>query len=148
MNTGNSFEGEVMELLSQLKAKKDRVMQQYKSELDSIDQQIEAVSTTARLLRQSPKQNSPARNGSIIPDLHGMTIKQGCIEIAKRNDHIVRVSDARDALIAAGVMSEGKNSWGIVNTTLVRSKEFEKFPAERGAYRYTTESIQQQLSVA
>lgn len=142
------FEAEVLTLLGQLKAKKEAVEERFKAEIAAIDLEIEAVSTTARLLRQSGSTAVPLviSRTSIIPDLGGRTIKQGCIEIARKNNGVVRVKEAKDALITAGVLRQTKNSWGVVNTTLMRSKEFEKHPTELGSYRLLqTVSKQAQL---
>jgi hypothetical protein len=85
----------------------------------------------------------------VIPkNLSGKTIKEACIEIAKINGGNVRVKKAKDALIVAGVLRRTKNSWGIVNTTLIRSKEFQKHPSEQGTFKYIDPSAQGRLSVA
>jgi hypothetical protein len=134
-----NFDVEVLKLLSQLKAKKEKLQEQYTNELAAVDREIEAVSVTARLLRQAPAglvSVSITQSRTIIPtNLSGKTVEKACMEIAKKNDGIVRVKEAKDALIAADVLRRTKNSWGVVNTTLNRSNQFEKHGSVRGAYR-------------
>jgi hypothetical protein len=52
------------------------------------------------------------------------------------NNGVVKVTEAKDALIAAGVLKKTKYSWSVVNTTLSRAKEFEKDHAQNGTYRF------------
>jgi hypothetical protein len=137
MQTSARFEAEVLSLLAKVKAKKENLQARHKAELEAVDRELEAVMITSRLLRQ-PTQEGAESTGmvSIIPsDLTGRTIKQACIEIARKNGGVVRVTQAKNALLTAGVLKLTKHSWGIVNTTLIRAKEFEKHPNDPGAYR-------------
>jgi hypothetical protein len=100
------------------------------------------------LLRESEKNPQPiVEVKTIIPrDLHGKSAREACIEIAKLNSGIVRVSDARDALIAAGILSKKKNAWGIVYTTMNRADEFEKGPTP-GSFRFAPEGKPREQSL-
>jgi hypothetical protein len=142
MDNSAKFEAEVLDLLSQLKDKKQKIQARFEAELAAVDRDIESVSTTARLLRQRGGDHSPSYTPSlgyilgVSPrDLAGKSVREACIEIAKANGGLVRVKDAKDLLLAAGVVKKGKYMWGVVNTTLIRAKEFEKHPTEHGAYR-------------
>jgi hypothetical protein len=144
----SKFETEVLSLLAALKIRKQKIQEQFEVEMKAVDSQIEAVSTTARLLRHGASSTPTiVARGLVIPDLTGKNIRQACIEIAKRNDGIVRVKETKNALVAAGVVRRTKNSWGIVNTTLLRSKEFQKHPTELGTFKLV-DTEQGQLSVA
>jgi hypothetical protein len=125
----SNFESETMELLRRLKLKKESAEKRYAAELEAIDKEIAAVSITLRLLRESPLDGRPASavEETVIPkSLFGKSAREACIEIAKRNNGIVRVGDAKKALLAANILKESKNTWAIIYTTLKRSKEFEK----------------------
>lgn len=130
-----AFETEVLRVLSALKAKKEQIEAQYKTDLAAIDNEIGAVMTTARLLRQSPLEPLSSARVTVIPTIAGKTIQEGCMEIARNNNGVVLVKEAKDALIKAGILRKTKNSWGIVNTTLSRSKNFSKHESVHGAYR-------------
>lgn len=130
MSNQSRFEGATIELLKHLKSKKEAMQMRHVSELAEIDKEIEAVSITVRLLRESsdaPSEMAEDVKPTIIPnDLTGKSTRVACIEIAKRNNGVVFVSEAKKALIAARILKESKNTWAIVYTTLQRSKEFEK----------------------
>ena len=55
MEATAKFESEVLSLLRQLTAKKEKIQAQFTQELANIDKQIEAVQTTAILMRESGK---------------------------------------------------------------------------------------------
>jgi hypothetical protein len=137
MTNEAKFEGATLELLAHLKAKKRTLEAKHAAELLEIEKEIEAVSITARLLREqeeTPKDGA-ARQPFVIPNnLVGLHARQACIEIAKCNNGIVRVADAKDALVSARILKRTKNTWAIVYTTLQRSKEFEK-AAGQGVFR-------------
>lgn len=138
------FEAEVLQLLNQLNAKKETIQARHKAELDEVTKDIEAVLTTARLLRQPitiVTMPDTWRAFSVPKDLCGKSARVACIEIAKANDGIVRISRAKDALIEAGILKPSKNAWGAVYTTLARSREFEKGP-QAGTFRLVSDSEQ------
>ena len=127
MNNQANFEGATLELLRYLKDKKESIQARHNAELAEIDKQIESVSITVNLLRETKEQPMFESVQTIIPiDLHGKSTRQACIEIAKKNGGVVRIADAKDALISAGILKKTKNTWAIIYTTLHRSKEFEK----------------------
>jgi hypothetical protein len=118
-----------IDLLKHLKSRKETVQARQIAELAEIDREIEAVSITLRLLRETAEGSDFVETvkPSVIPDgLAGKSAREACIEIAKRNNGFVRIADARNALVSAGILKSSKNTWAIVYTTLQRSKEFEK----------------------
>jgi hypothetical protein len=130
----STFESATLALLAHLKEKKQAIQARHAQELAEIDREIDAVSTTARLLREAKKAAPIIEATAIPPNLHGKSTREACIEIAKLNNGMVRVGEARDAIVAAGILSsESKNTWGIVYTTMSRADEFEK--AGTGAFR-------------
>jgi len=155
MDDTANFGSEVLALLRQLNAKKERIQAQFAEALAAVDREIEAVSTTARLLRETGEGahvTIAPRAGVIIPgNLRGKSTRQACIEIAKQNNGMLRITDAKDALLSAGIITTRKNAWGAIYTTLVRSKEFEK-ASEPGTFRLIPEApkpaIQQMLTPA
>ncbi len=142
MSNQAKFESEAMSLLRHLKAKKEMMETRHALELAEIDKEIDAVSITVRLLRET--EDSAAKPAITYPqptipnDLSGKSTRQACIAIAKQNNGIVRVADAKKALVSARILKETKNTWAIVYTTLHRSKEFEKAPGA-GEFRLIEE---------
>ena len=130
MDNKAKFEAEVLNLLSQLDSKKQAMQARHVREIEEIDKEIQAVATTARLLRQAATTPAPSLivQVSSAGDLRGKSARVACIEIAKANNGAVKISAAKDALIAAGILKNTKNAWGALYTTLTRSKEFEKGP--------------------
>ena len=117
-------------LLRHLKSKKEALQVRHATELAEIDKELDAVSITLRLIQESTKADkspTPETKPATIPgDLYGKSTREACIEIAKRNNGIVRVADAKQALVSAQILKDSKNTWAIIYTTLYRSKEFEK----------------------
>lgn len=122
------FEGQVLELLARLKITKERIQEECNRKLSDIDQQIEAVSTTLRLLREPVTEQvitveaAPIQSSTLI----GKSAREALIEIAKQRGGRVRIVEAIPLLAGAGVIRRTKNSWNALYTTLIRSKEFEK----------------------
>lgn len=141
-NTAN-FESEVLFLLRQLSAKKEKIQAEFAEALAVVDKEIEAVTTTAKLLRDSSEGAHVTivpRSGILVPGgLRGKSVRAACIEIAKVNGGLLRITDAKAALVDARVISEKKNAWGKIYTTLTRSKEFEKDAETPGTFRLVTE---------
>lgn len=153
MESNARFESEVLSLLSQLNAEKEKLQSEHKAEMLALDQKIEAVSTTARLLRASSEgsvMTLPARRSIVIPgNLRGKSTREACIEIAEQNNRLLKVGDAKDALVLAGIVRSKKHAWGAIYTALSRSKEFEKGPTP-GTFRLIPqgekENLQQMLA--
>jgi hypothetical protein len=143
MSNQAKFESEAMSLLRHLKSKKETIQLRHATELAEIDKEIEAVSITVRLLREAPESKDMAdevKAPSVIPnDLFGKSTREACIEIAKKNNGVVFVGEAKKALVAARILKDSKNTWAIVYTTLQRSKEFEK-TGVAGGFRLITSS--------
>ena len=132
------FEGEAHGLLRYLKEKRHALELRHTHEMAEIDREIDAVSITVRLLREAEHTVPASEKKITIPsDLKGKSARAACVEIAKSNDGVSRVSDVRVALVKAGILKEGKNTWGIVYTTLNRSKDFEKLGTP-GTFRLVT----------
>lgn len=148
MSNQAKFESEAMSLLSQLKAKKESLQLRHATELAEIDKEIEAVSITVRLLREVPESTDTrieVKVPSVIPnDLFGMSTREACVEIAKRNHGMVFIAEAKKALIASRILKESKNTWSIIYTTLKRSKEFEKTPVSGGFRLIAAQDLHEQ----
>jgi hypothetical protein len=148
MSNVSTFENVTIALWRHLKAKKEAMQERHARELAEVEKEIEAVHTTLRLLKEStnPEVEQIEPTPQQIPnDLVGKSAREACIEIAKRNGGLVRVSDAKKALVAAGILKESKNTWSAVYTTLHRSKEFEKVTGSE--FRLTTDGISLQESL-
>jgi hypothetical protein len=135
MSNQATFEVATLDLLKHLKSKKEAMQVRHASELAEIDKEIEAVSITMRLLRETvdSSERTEESKPAVIPnDLNGKSTRQACIEIAKRNNGVVFVGEAKKALVASRILKESKNTWAIIYTTLRRSKEFEKTSVSGG----------------
>ncbi len=138
MESNAKFEGEVLALLHRLTAKKEQLQAQYTRELADLDRQIEAVQTTAQLMREPPASgNSTAIVTHLVPAalLRGKSVRAACVEIAKQNQGVLKISDATRVLVNSGVIRNKKHAWGATYTTCARSKEFEKDATIPGTFR-------------
>lgn len=141
MLAGNNtvFQTEVLGLLNKLKAKKEAIQREFEQRLAEVDREIDAVNITARLLREPEAviggQATPpvVEVMASVSELLGKNTRQALVTIARKNDGIVRVVSAKPLLLAAGIIKQRKNAWGWINTTLSRSREFEKI--EPGTFR-------------
>lgn len=77
----------------------------------------------------------------------GKSIRAALVVVAKYNDGIVRITEAKPLLVGAGIV-KGKHAWGAIYTTLSRSPEFEKVAEEKGTFRLVENTAQGALSVA
>ncbi len=120
------------EHLSELEAKRNRMVQE-------IDKQIEHVRATIASLRNTSSTEAQIERGSLIAEfplakIRNMTQVQALVTIARNeNDGIIRAQDAKRLLIKAGVMRETKNSTNIIHAVIVRSEKFER--VRPGEYR-------------
>jgi hypothetical protein len=127
------FQGEVLKLLERLTSQR----QVLEVEIDRIDSEIEAVTTTARLLKAGVTADSapPIKSLSIAShELSGLTTREALKRIASTSGGKVRVSDVKDILIDAGILKRSKNTWNIIYTILKRSPEFVRCEGEPGTY--------------
>jgi hypothetical protein len=136
-----TLQSQVLDLLNTLSARR----QSLSNEIDSIDEQIRAVTITSRLLTAEGTaypEDRPATSAATVTNsqvevssLRGMTARQAMSIIAKANNGRIRVSDAKDLLINASILKDSKNTWNIVYTILKRASEFEKVDGEPGLFR-------------
>jgi hypothetical protein len=156
MENNKQFESEVLALLRRFSAKKEQIQAQYSRELAEIDRKIEAIQITAQELRQSAATDAKTELSSdefvIPPGLRGKNVREACIEIAKQNHGLLKISPASKALVDFGVIQKRKHAWGATYTTCVRSKEFEKDSKTPGTFKLISwrepEGFQQPLSSA
>jgi hypothetical protein len=145
------FQHHATNLLAKLKAKKELAEREYKLRISEIDREIEAVSITLRLLREPSTQVPLNASTPTLPpasELMGKTARAALAIIARYNDGIVRITDAKAILVGAGILRPTKNVWGAIYTTLTRSPEFEKVRNEKGTFRLVTNPVQATLSAA
>jgi hypothetical protein len=121
---GADTKGMLRDVVAKLKARREGL----KNALEQTETEIRAVETTMHLLTQNG--SKPSHLTEIFADkpydFKGKNQKQSLIEIARKNDGAIKVSDGKRILTAAGKIKKGRNSWGSIYTTLNRSKEFEK----------------------
>jgi hypothetical protein len=153
MESNERFESEVLSLLSQLNAQKEKLQSQHAAEMAELDKKIEAVSTTARLIRDSGEGSlvtiAPRKSMVIPGNLRGKSTREACVQIAEQNNGTLKVGDVKEALVLAGIVRSRKHAWGAIYTALTRSKEFEKGPTP-GTFRLVSKTgsvnLQQMLS--
>lgn len=137
------FESEVLALLRQLNAKKEKLQTEYTQELANIDKQIEAVQTTAMLMRESGEGSHViiTRPNIVVPgNLRNLSVRAACVEIARQNGGVLKVGEASQALLSAGVIQKRKHAWGATYTACARSKDFEKDEAIPGTFRLVSQN--------
>ena len=149
MEHNAQFEGEVLTLLRRLSAKKEQLQAQYTKELAELDKQIEAVQMTARLMRETSEGigQLPLSNVVIPPNLRGKSVREACVEIARHNHGQIKISDATPVLLNSGVIRWKKHAWGATYTACARSKDFEKDPNTRGAFRLVGSEVSTQSNL-
>ena len=117
VNQSGYLEREARSLLEKLEA------QQRKTQ-----QEIEAVILTLQLCTKQKQIDvlSVAPPMLIRKDLFGTSCREALIKLAKENGGIVKISEVKPILLAAGVLKKTKNTWGAIYTTLSRNGQFEK----------------------
>ena len=139
MEMNTQFESEVLSLLRRLNAKKEQIQAQYSRELAELDKRIEAVQITAQELRTSNlNANNPTLQDDVLVlpnNLRGKNVREACVEIAKHNNGVLKISAASKLLVDSGIIRNKKHAWGATYTTCVRSKEFEKAANLPGTFR-------------
>ena len=124
-------ENDLIGLMQRLKEKRESLVRM----LEQVDEDYKAVTKTMALLRQVTAE-VPI---TIVPlDLHGKTQLQAVIEIAQANGGRIKLTEARDILVANGLMKKTKNSTTIIYNTVVRSGKFEH--TGKGEYGLLPES--------
>jgi len=148
------FEGEILRMLHQLNARKEKIQAEYSKQIADVDRQIEAlqtVQTTARLLRESGEGVQSSATGIVVPaNLRGKSVREACVEIAKLNGGVVKIGEATEVLKSVGVIRSKKHAWGATYTACARSKDFEKEPSSPGTFRLISpksDAMQQMLPV-
>jgi hypothetical protein len=146
------FEGEILRMLHQLNAKKEKIQAEYSKQIADVDRQIEAVQTTARLLRESGESVQSIASGIAVPtSLRGKSVREACVEIAKLNGGIIKIGDVTPILKSTGVIKNKKHAWGATYTACARSKDFEKDETAPGTFRLVSnkqpENVQQMFPV-
>src|SRR5439155_17025870 len=120
----------------------EQLAKEFENRLAQTDAEIQAVSTTLRLLKNGHEATGTLATKSLLIPASvfvGKTQRAALAEIAKRNGGIVKVGEARRILIDAGVIRDAKNTWGLLYTTMSRSPEFEK--SGRGQFMLVDKSV-------
>jgi hypothetical protein len=116
------------ELVS-MKHKLEADKKQVEKYLIDLEKKLEAVNTTIGLLRGYNTLTPPTQvttGETSIPDLKGMTQLQALTAIAKANENRFRLLDAKNALLAAGLIKTAKNANNIIFSVIQRSGKFER----------------------
>ena len=80
------------------------------------------------------------RPNIIVPgNLRNLSVRAACVEIARQNGGVLKVGEATQALLSAGVIQKKKHAWGATYTACARSKEFEKDDSVTGTFRLVSE---------
>ena len=141
----NGLKSHLLQLLADERAKKAPLQKQ----LDVIDARIAAIETTLAIYEESIPKSQKVPKGFTIEELrnNARTHKEALRFIAEhRNGGIVRYSEARDLIIAAG-LSEGKsrNVGSHVYRLMHDSDEWEK--VSPGVFRLIKTHKQEHLNL-
>ena len=112
---------EVSKLYEKLLIKRDKL----KEQLDEVEKEFVAVSTTLKLM------GLPTPGMSNLT-LAGKTHLEALIEIAKANDNLLVVKTARRLMTRAGLFRNPKNASSVIFTAISRSGKFK--PLSKGKY--------------
>lgn len=112
--SSNIAQDELLGLYERLQSKRDRL----KEQLDEVEKEFEAVSTTLRLIGQ-------VTPGEVV-NLEGMTQLEALIAIARANGNRLTVKRARRLMIKAGYFKNSKHPASVLFTAINRSGKFER----------------------
>lgn len=112
---------EVSKLYEKLLIKRDKL----KEQLNEVEKEFEAVSTTLKLM------GLPTPGMSNLT-LAGKTHLEALIEIAKANGDVLVVKTARRLMTRAGLFGNPKNASSVIFTAISRSGKFK--PLSKGRY--------------
>jgi len=148
MATTSDLQTAALNLQARLKAKKERLDAQYKQQVDELERQIQAVTTTLRLLHEPDAcENSIGGSAVSVRELERKTAREALKIIARAAGGRVKITEAKPLLIQARILRKTKNTWGVIDTTLKRSPEFEKVPNEPATYRLKETYTRSQLPI-
>ena len=129
MTNGSSTMNDLANLIARLQQERIEAEKQ----LAQVDEQVIAVETTLRLLRQNGASQEPEIFKSLVPELKGKKQLDAMRLIASKNMGILKVTDAKRLMLEAGLIRNPKNAASILYTLISRSGEFEK--VEPGEYK-------------
>ena len=122
MSSNIHISDEVSHLYEQLLIKRDKL----KEQLNEVEKEFEAVSTTLKLM------GLPTPGVSNL-NLAGKTHLEALVEIANANGGVLIVKTARRLMTRAGMFSTPKNASSVLFTTISRSGKFESIG--KGRYK-------------
>lgn len=141
MVTQDSTVTGLLNLIAELRA---REIEQEQA-LEQTRQDIQAVQRALALLRARnglPAEETTARIHA--DSLRGKTYLEAIMAIAKANNGIVKVTEAKRFLLEAGVAMKPKTAYQIITGTIIRSERFERIAP--GQYKLVREEFQGQPS--
>jgi len=140
----------------ELEALRDRLGQQVselRAKIDQLQKHLDSVATTLALLGQPEPAKIPQENDYIftVPqdivspsDLQGLTQIEALVKIAKANNNRVRLTTARDLIVAAGLTTSHKNAMNIIFNVIKRSDKFKK--ASPGIYELQPDKTEETVA--
>jgi hypothetical protein len=104
------------------------------NQLTQVKQQLVSVLTTLELLGHKTRGVTIQREGEseqgllIFPpsEIKGLTHHEALVRIARANGNRIKITDAKQVLIAAGMISTPKNAYSILSNTIGRVGQFRK----------------------
>ena len=127
MPNGELTLNELTNLIGRLRKQRMETQQR----LDEVDNQLEAVETTIRLLSGTTFISS--KSELLISELQGKTQLNALITIAGKTNNRFKVTDAKRLMIQAGLISNPKSALSMLYTIINRSGKFDK--VKPGEYR-------------
>jgi len=129
MANGSSTMNDLANLIARLRQERIEAEEQ----LAQVDEQVRAVETTLRLLRQNGASQEQEIFKSLLPELQGKKQLDAMLLIASKNNGILKVNYAKRLMLEAGIIRNPKNAASILYTLISRSEKFEK--VKPGEYR-------------
>jgi hypothetical protein len=99
------------------------------SQLNQVHAQLNSVTTTLALLGHKAQKTEAAEEITLIfppQQLKGLTHHEALERIARANNNRLKITEARQVLIAAKMISTPKNAYSIISNTIGRVGKFKK----------------------
>jgi hypothetical protein len=108
-----------------------------KAELQQIDDDLRAADRMMHLLNEEETKTEEIWPESYLREFEGLTQVQALVKIARTNGrNRLNVKDAKNLMVAAGLVKSKNNAANIVYTAIIRSERFRKIG--KGEYELMT----------
>jgi hypothetical protein len=116
-----------LEHLENIKKRLIQRAERLKRELQEVEDDLKALERILFLARQPEAKEAPIWPESYLREFEGLTQVQALVKIARTNGrNRLNVQDAKQLLLATGLIGKPKNAASIVYSAIIRSERFRK----------------------